>query len=95
LGIIRSLGAALSNVEADSVRPGTVLVLSQPAGLYNSTLGGIMATRTQRLGVAGVVVDGQIRDINHIRGIELPVFARGHSIVSAGAECRPRFSPLV
>jgi regulator of RNase E activity RraA len=69
-------------------RPETVLVLAQPAGLYNATLGGIMATRMQKLGVEGVLVDGNIRDINHIRNLGLPVFAKGVSIVGAGAECR-------
>jgi regulator of RNase E activity RraA len=66
----------------------TVLVLAQPAGLYNATLGGIMATRMQKLGVEGVLVDGNIRDINHIRDLGLPVFAKGVSIAGAGAECR-------
>lgn len=47
-----------------------------------------MATRMRRLGVEGVLVDGNIRDINHIRGLGLPVFAKGVSIVGAGAECR-------
>jgi len=32
-----------------------------------------MATRTQKLGVEGVVVDGRVRDIQHIRDLGLPV----------------------
>jgi len=59
--------------KADSVRPGTILFLSQPSGLYNACFGGIMATRTQNLGVEGVVVDGQVRDIEYIRSLNLPV----------------------
>lgn len=61
------------NFQADSVRPGTILFLSQPAGLYNACFGGIMATRTQKLGVEGIVVDGQLRDIEYLRGLQLPV----------------------
>lgn len=57
----------------DSVRPGTILFLSQPPDLYNACFGGIMATRTQKLGVEGVVIDGRIRDIGYIRGSGLPV----------------------
>jgi len=57
------------------VRPGTVLFLSQPTGLHNACLGGIMATRTQKLGVEGVVVDGRVRDIQDIRGLGLPVLS--------------------
>jgi regulator of RNase E activity RraA len=32
-----------------------------------------MAARTQRLGVEGVVIDGQLRDIEYIRSLQLPV----------------------
>jgi len=32
-----------------------------------------MATRTQKLGVEGIVVDGQVRDIEYIRSLNLPV----------------------
>ena len=59
--------------QADAVRSGTVLFLSQPFGLYNACFGGIMATRTHKLGVEGIVIDGQMRDIGHIRGLNLPV----------------------
>jgi len=34
-----------------------------------------MATRTQKLGVEGVVVDGRVRDIQDIRGLGLPVLS--------------------
>ena len=64
---------AFVTLQADTVRPGTILFLSQPSGLYNACFGGIMATRTQKLGVGGVVVDGQVRDIEYIRGLNLPV----------------------
>jgi len=32
-----------------------------------------MATRTQKLGVEGIVVDGKVRDIEYIRSLNLPV----------------------
>ena len=60
-------------MQADSVRPGTILFLSQPSGLYNACFGGIMATRIQKLGVGGVVIDGRLRDIEYIRSLGLPV----------------------
>lgn len=60
-------------MQADSVRPGTILFLSQPSGLYNACFGGIMATRIQKLGARGVVIDGRLRDIEYIRSLGLPV----------------------
>lgn len=32
-----------------------------------------MATRTQKLGVEGIVVDGRLRDVEYIRSLKLPV----------------------
>jgi regulator of RNase E activity RraA len=32
-----------------------------------------MATRTQSLGIEGVVIDGRLRDIQYIRSLGLPV----------------------
>jgi hypothetical protein len=32
-----------------------------------------MATRTQKLGIGGIVVDGRVRDLQYIRSLELPV----------------------
>ena len=32
-----------------------------------------MATRVQKLGVEGIVIDGQLRDIEYIRSLQLPV----------------------
>jgi regulator of RNase E activity RraA len=32
-----------------------------------------MATRAQKLGVEGVVIDGRLRDIEYIRSLQLPV----------------------
>jgi regulator of RNase E activity RraA len=60
-------------MKVDAGRAGTILFLSQPAGLYNAVLGGIMAQRAKLLGVEAVVIDGQLRDINDIRRLQLPV----------------------
>jgi len=60
--------------KADAGRAGTILFLSQPAGLHNAVFGGIMAHRSKLLGVEGVVIDGQLRDINYMRTLQLPVF---------------------
>ena len=59
------------------VAPGDVLVINAQACTMFSACGGIMMLRMKKLGVAGIVVDGAVRDIEDIRAIGLPVYARG------------------
>ena len=68
----------------------SIVVISQPAGQRNAVLGGLVAARIKKLGAAGVVVDGRIRDLQEIRvGLEgFPVFSKGTSTVGAGAESK-------
>lgn len=50
-----------------------------------------MGVRMQKLGVAGVLVDGRVRDLGEIRGVGLPLWARGTSTVGTGAEAKAGF----
>ena len=59
------------------VRPGDILVIDAQGCTTFSACGGIMMLRMKKLGVAGIVVDGSVRDIEDIREIGLPVYARG------------------
>ena len=59
------------------VRSGDVLVVNAQSCTTFSACGGIMMLRMKKLGVAGIVVDGSVRDIEDIREIGLPVYARG------------------
>lgn len=61
----------------DYCRPGDVLVVDAAGDLTNAVLGGIMSAGAAMLGLAGVVVDGAIRDVGEIREREFPVYARG------------------
>lgn len=61
----------------DAAEPGDVLVVNGQAGLSQALFGGLMARRARRLEVAGLVVDGVVRDIDEIRSCGLPVWARG------------------
>ena len=44
-----------------------------------TALGGLMATTAKVRGMAGVVVDGAVRDLDQIEELRLPVFARAIS----------------
>ena len=58
-------------------QPGDVIVVDGGGDLTNSLIGEIMAGHAQRLGVAGLVIHGAIRDAGAIREGTLPVFAAG------------------
>ena len=58
-------------------RPGDVLVIDCGGDLSNAVVGGILSFYAAHIGVAGVVVDGAIRDVAEIREREFPVYARG------------------
>ena len=56
--------------------PGEVLVIATNGGRL-AVLGELFATEARRRGLAGVVIDGHCRDVHGLRGLGLPVFARG------------------
>jgi RraA family protein len=58
-------------------QPGDVIVVDGGGDLTNSLIGEIMAAHAAQLGVAGVVINGSIRDAGAIRQGEFPVFAAG------------------
>jgi RraA family protein len=58
-------------------RPGDVLVIDGGGDISNAIIGGIMSAGMKMLGLAGVVVDGAIRDVAEIRERDFPVYARG------------------
>lgn len=57
----------------DAVTEGSVVFVSQPGGCYSACWGGLMSTRAMVLGALGVVVDGNVRDLNEHRDMGFPV----------------------
>ena len=58
-------------------RPGDVLIIDACGNLDNAVVGGILSFYAASIGVAGLVIDGAIRDVAEIREREFPVYARG------------------
>ena len=56
--------------------PGHVLVIASNGG-PRAVFGELFATEARRRGLAGIVADGFCRDLQGLRRIGLPVFARG------------------
>ncbi|PVH98998.1 DlpA domain-containing protein [Periconia macrospinosa] len=73
---------------ADHTEPNTIVVISQPKGQDCAVVGGIMAARMKQLGALGVLVDGQIRDLEDLGKTGLHVWSRGTSIIGAGAQTK-------
>ncbi|MGO3124631.1 MAG: RraA family protein [Advenella sp.] len=58
-----------------SARAGDVLVIDGGAYTERALMGGIMCTQAFRAGIAGIIIDGAIRDIAELRVMDMPVFA--------------------
>jgi len=58
-------------------QPGDVIVVDAQGDLSNAITGEIMMTEAARNGVAGVVVDGAIRDSEALKELDMPVYAAG------------------
>jgi RraA family protein len=61
----------------DIVQPGDVIVVDAGSSPMNAVLGDLVATKAKHRGVAGLVVDGLIRDLPGIFEVGIPVYARG------------------
>lgn len=72
----------------DYVKPGDVLVVETQRGYGYAVCGDIMVSIMIKLGVAGLIVDGCVRDIETIKNMGLPVFARG-TVCGAGHKDGP------
>jgi len=53
-----------------------VIVIEQRSGIEAGSWGGLLTFGAQLKGVAGVVCDGPVRDIDEARGLGFPIFAR-------------------
>jgi RraA family protein len=58
-------------------RPGDVIVVDGKGDLTSALMGEIMCQQCAAIGVAGVVIDGAVRDSEAIRALGLPMYAAG------------------
>ncbi len=57
--------------------PGDVIVVDGGGDLVNSLIGELMLSHAMKIGVAGVVIDGAIRDYGWVKANTFPVYAAG------------------
>ena len=58
------------------VRPGDVMVVDGGGDVTQALIGEIIVQKAMAVGLAGFVIDGAIRDVDPIRELGLPVYAR-------------------
>jgi 4-hydroxy-4-methyl-2-oxoglutarate aldolase len=83
--------------------PGEVLVVTMPEPVPVAVVGDLLATQAQGRGVAALLVDAAVRDVEELRELGLPIWARyvrvrgaekrtpgtiGEPVVVGGAEIR-------
>lgn len=66
----------LGTTAIDLAAPGEVIVVEQRTGIDAGSWGGILTLGAKVKGIAGVVVDGPVRDIDEARSYGFPVYCR-------------------
>jgi 4-hydroxy-4-methyl-2-oxoglutarate aldolase len=59
-----------------AARPGEVLVLTMPEPRPVALIGELLATQARERGVAAILVDASVRDLEELREMGLPIWAR-------------------
>jgi RraA family protein len=61
----------------DMAEPGDVLVIAAQGQTVNAIIGELMISWAHRRGIAGIIVDGAIRDVEAVSHMDIPVYAAG------------------
>jgi 4-hydroxy-4-methyl-2-oxoglutarate aldolase len=77
----RHLGCAA----IEACASGEVIVVEQRSGVDAGSWGGILSLGAKLHGVAGVIADGPVRDVDEARQMDFPVFARSATARTARA----------
>lgn len=67
----------------DAAAPGEVGVIVMEGTLDVAAIGGLMGTAAKARGMAGMVLDGAVRDVAELRALNLPTYARSVSPATA------------
>lgn len=68
-------------------RPGDVIVMDNQERTGMGSWGGLLTRAAQARGVAGVVLNGECRDLDEARELAFPVFGRGRTPRTARGRC--------
>lgn len=65
-------------------RLGQVLVVDSKGAVYNTIAGDFVVGMAKIMGLAGIVADGVVRDIDGVKAVGLPIFCRGTTVAGGG-----------
>lgn len=66
----------LGTTAIELAAPGDVIVVEQRTGIDAGSWGGILSLAAKLRGIAGVVADGPVRDIDEARNYKFPIYCR-------------------
>ena len=67
----------------DGCRPDDVVICAGHGSMRAAIWGELLSTAARNGGCVGAIVDGAVRDIDHMERMQFPVFARGGSVYDA------------
>ena len=67
------------HVAAEMIQPGDVVIAACTTGNVDGFFGDLLATSFMARGCAGLVIDGGVRDVQELRRMQFPVFARARN----------------
>lgn len=79
----KASSAHLGTTAIEACAAGDVIVIEQRTGIDCACWGGILSRSAKVRGVAGVVADGLVRDVDEARSLEFPLFSRGYTARTA------------
>ena len=74
--VVSSPPRHLGTTAIEAAQPGDIVVVEQRTGLDAGSWGGILSLAAKLCGIAGVIADGPVRDIDEARGYDFPVYCR-------------------
>ena len=75
----------LGTTAIEMAKPGDIIVVEQRTGIDAGSWGGILSVGAKVRGVAGVIADGPVRDIDEARSYDFPVYCRSLTARTARA----------
>jgi regulator of RNase E activity RraA len=66
----------LGTTAIELATPGDIIVVEQRTGINAGSWGGILTLGAKMRGIAGVIADGPVRDIDEARAYDFPIYAR-------------------
>jgi 4-hydroxy-4-methyl-2-oxoglutarate aldolase len=73
----------LSTTAIEMANPGDIIVVEQRTGIDAASWGGNLSLGAKVRGIAGVICEGPVRDIDESRQHDFPVYARDHTCTTA------------